>query len=552
MANVRKDIVFETDAGSVKSLTESINKTLDEIKNLFADAFSEGKPKPEGLPYHHVALFLEIWKQLSRVGKFSDLQTLDNHYLQVEKNLEKTIHFYCYAANFNKDKISLATRNMFVHIIRLYHTFAKQLYQLSLFETGSSREYAEKIESVNNALVSLQNNFTAFNNAEIENKLNSFELALRELVEKLNSLNYAQVEIGFNNDLKTKYPNHNVLAKIREQLNRLPTVQTLNETITHFHEAEQSSRRRIYQVKLNEYIKLLQDIKTELTNIISQNLVECKNTLQKLSEGWAAASESLSDIEKGDHVLLSEDFRTALRMYGYKSKSGEVIKGYEEIKEVCTKTMAACKQQPGFSFSFKSNVWTLTEEKLHTLVSAESNKIEKFVFPYLKKADELTTVEKGIKESRYKTRELDTLLAYTDSLITKAKKIPEQCCSVIADVQNKLAEHIDIHSSFLKVFFTHHWLKMLLGSVGGSGVATAVGLLTVGLSPATLLVLIPAGALFGFGIGGSAGLASDQLHEKNKSAHDSHPTEKSARNNGTEEASATHQSWGGKAIRDIC
>ena len=491
-----------------------IDIALNRIHDVFANAFAEGKSKPEGFAAQKLQLFESFWDMLS-TPVFSSLARLNTFYNELKESHSQHLQAFCSALDISFAALPDNKIQMFLQLINIHHVLIRQKFILSLFIP-----YENQVANLEREAEKSEREYMSANVLEIRRNLEYVTIQLSMIAEKLNSLNYPEHPVA-HEKVQRLFRDERVNF-ILDCLETLPLTNAMNHTTDALHEAyarkDKPGIKRETQVIMS-YIDRLQRIKRELDEMLSPQihalelaLAALPGLIQSLRQRYGNVDQEI--VNKGLKLISS------LRDGDPGSVNNN---GYREMSVIAQKVREACQSQSVVNtivgmatMGYWEQGWINAGSQTISSVDQLVVQTGRFISSYTRAAD----AQKSLTGMRAQIEELEKLQVQLTNAVQKIKQTNDACMAALVRIESILLVHLaatdDNLLRFLKSFFGRHWLKMLLGGAGAGGTSTLVAVL-LALEPTKLGILIAAASVVGTGLGAGAGITQDQFSSKKHS-----------------------------------
>lgn len=491
---------------SIASQIDLIEKTLDQIYQIFLKAFSEGKAELQDTEFHKVAVYNQLWRRLrKKVSSFSTIAELNLYYQQQSENLNVEINDYC--TKHGNPKISTNKRELCRYLIKVYHLLIRQQYFL--------HQLNEMIKQINTFNKHCQREIEGLKDidvAHIKDKVTQMDLVLFELVSCLDP----------NNEVKSKYKfysgkssdENKLLAPVATQIKRLPAIKSLATIAKSAREAASKGDEAAlsqFQRQAKAIALVTQSIYNNIQQLFSTYLNE--NTVMiakwKRNDEFVSAFMDSEQLINSTCDLLANLVRDMQHVVST-SALGIAKNAYDEIKIAGLNLVELCKSQSAAAKMPQmiwDNGWKEAMTKTAKLLTELAENLDGFVKHYNNPPDMagLRANIKSLLQRQHESEECRKLLVDESD---KIEKVWTSCSSHLLEAEELDTRLNKLKANPVKHFMRQHWWKMLVGGViVGAAVITTVTLL---LFPPLIIAIAAVCSIVGGALlGAAAGILTD-------------------------------------------
>src|SRR5579885_2845039 len=400
-----------------------IDIALNRIHDVFANAFAEGKSKPEGFAAQKLQLFESFWDMLS-TPVFSSLARLNTFYNELKESHSQHLQAFCSALDISFAALPDNKIQMFLQLINIHHVLIRQKFILSLFIP-----YENQVANLEREAEKSEREYMSANVLEIRRNLEYVTIQLSMIAEKLNSLNYPEHPVA-HEKVQRLFRDERVKRELDEMLS--PQIHALELALAALPGLIQSLRQRygnVDQEIVNKGLKLI------------------------------------SSLRDGDPGSVNNN-------------------GYREMSVIAQKVREACQSQSVVNtivgmatMGYWEQGWINAGSQTISSVDQLVVQTGRFISSYTRAAD----AQKSLTGMRAQIEELEKLQVQLTNAVQKIKQTNDACMAALVRIESILLVHLaatdDNLLRFLKSFFGRHWLKMLLGGAGAGGTSTLVAVL---------------------------------------------------------------------------
>lgn len=503
----KNEIELKVREYSTKFLIDQIDQALDDIFGIFTLAFAEGNQIPQGSEVIRVALFKDLWEKMEIKNlEFSSLEELDIYYYQLAKLLNFYVPDFISLYDNQGQKIPEQQYAMFLQIIKLYHTLAKNRFLLSQFhDDDHPTSFAKYIQDFKEVCGIIPSDFDLPNLRQYKKIILLLDSLDEEIASRLMKMNYLKSQpitkkLNENNE-------NEILKSVSILLSELPPIEKMNKVIDDLQKSvklkDELSIDR-HKNLLQEYVQCIQEIKRQLQKMLTRFLKEHEKILKEIVEERNTIQEKIEQLD------LHHDFFRVLNLLSD-------IRENNQLQESFKNASNECKQQ---SQRWLTNgPWNVADQGLEKIFKTLDNHYKCFMETY---ADLLIGVNSFLEFIKMLYKRNEQLKEISLSLAGKLQNVNHlwlKSHDGITLVETALNNHIEgvkkeSVPTYMTSFLSRHWWKIVLGGIGGGGSGAGISfLLTLDAVGVSFLCL--SGIILGSSTGAVSGVLTDYCGPQN-------------------------------------
>lgn len=502
---------------------------LEELHQLFQNAFAEGIAKPTGMELKRVLLFEQFFNMLS-LPEFTSLTQLDKYYTEFSESCPQHIEIFCQALEIPPDDISENKKTMLHAIVQLYHQISRLRFLVSSFGNHSqSAIFNDAISQIEQARDACQESLMRINFYQINEAFTSLEASLDMAAALLNANRYPESAIPVRQAVSGDALEIGARAL---GFHTLPMTNVLNEHTGNLHYAEYSGDKtaaaRLREELLSHQLQIA-SVRGDFHHFVMTRIGQVERMLAEIERVRQILMNRISDL------AFNPDMEAVLVLL-------QEISGNSNGKNTCSQLRckaeyaAQCCQKQSVienaTLGIWSKGWKTAASRLSEICGDLAGQAEaaanKYAFSHLSVA----TVCDLKNSMEHSLSELEDFHEASKRRLETVLRLGRECEEAMTRVESILTGHLQAHDEsmmrFLTTFMGRHWWKLAIGGAGGSGAGTTAALL-LALDPTKIAILVIGTTVACASLGAGMGAAQDALHRRKETGDHSSESRLSGR-----------------------